>query len=70
MLSGSSRISKLQILSHHFKIATKIDIYMGTLKDPRDVLEDIIPDTPPNDQEDNMLIEFRRLGYTHTSFII
>lgn len=35
---------------------------MGTLKDPQDVLDDIIPDTPPNDNEDNMLIEFKRLG--------
>jgi hypothetical protein len=35
---------------------------MGTLKDPQDVLDDIIPDTPINDNEDNMLIEFKRLG--------
>ncbi|GAN05984.1 centrosomal protein of 104 kDa-like [Mucor ambiguus] len=63
LLSGASRISKVQILSHHFKIATRIDVYIGTLKDPQDVLEDIAPDTPPSEDEDNMLIEFSRLGY-------
>ncbi|KAI8362787.1 hypothetical protein BD560DRAFT_437071 [Blakeslea trispora] len=63
LLSGASRISKVQILSHHFMIATKIDVYIGTLKDPQDILDDIAPDTPPIDDEDNMLIEFMRLGY-------
>ncbi|KAK4513166.1 uncharacterized protein ATC70_012961 [Mucor velutinosus] len=63
LLSGASRISKVQILSHHFKIATRIDVYIGILKDPQDVLEDIAPDTPPSQDEDNMLIEFTRLGY-------
>ncbi|KAL7335139.1 hypothetical protein PS15p_200658 [Mucor circinelloides] len=63
LLSGASRISKVQILSHHFKIATRIDVYIGILKDPQDVLEDIAPDTPPSEDEDNMLIEFTRLGY-------
>jgi uncharacterized membrane protein len=62
ILSGASRIHKVQILSHHFKIATKIDVYNGILKDAQDVLQDIIPDTPPSDDEDNMLIEFTRLG--------
>lgn len=62
LLSGASRISKVQILSHHFKIATRIDVYIGILKDPQDVLEDIAPDTPPSEDEDNMLIEFTRLG--------
>ncbi|OBZ82688.1 Centrosomal protein [Choanephora cucurbitarum] len=63
LLSGASRISKVQILSHHFMIATKIDVYIGVLKDPQDLLDDIAPDTPPVDDEDNMLIEFTRLGY-------
>ncbi|GAA5810298.1 hypothetical protein MFLAVUS_003718 [Mucor flavus] len=63
LLSGTARISKVQILSHHFKIATKIDVYIGLLKDAQDVLDDIAPDTPPSDDEDNMLIEFTRLGY-------
>ena len=62
LLSGASRISKVQILSHHFMIATKIDVYIGVLKDPQDLLDDIAPDTPPVDDEDNMLIEFTRLG--------
>jgi len=63
LLSGASRISKVQILSHHFKIATRIDVYIGILKDPQDVLEYIAPDTPPSQDEDNMLIEFTRLGW-------
>ncbi|KAL9538036.1 hypothetical protein MBANPS3_011250 [Mucor bainieri] len=63
LLSGASRISKVQILSHHFKIATRIDVYIGIVKDPQDVLEDIAPDTLPSEDEDNMLIEFSRLGY-------
>ncbi|RCI04153.1 hypothetical protein CU098_000103, partial [Rhizopus stolonifer] len=63
LLSGASRISKVQILSHHFKIATKIDVYIGVLKDPQDILDDIAPNTPPLNDEDNMLIEFTRLGY-------
>ncbi|KAG2192917.1 hypothetical protein INT46_009323 [Mucor plumbeus] len=63
LLSGVSRISKVQILSHHFKIATRIDVYIGILKDAQDVLEEIAPDTPPSKDEDNMLIEFTRLGY-------
>ncbi|KAI7895464.1 uncharacterized protein EV154DRAFT_495006 [Mucor mucedo] len=63
LLSGTARISKVQILSHHFKIATKIDVYIGLLKDAKDILDDIAPDTPPSDDEDNMLIEFTRLGY-------
>lgn len=62
LLSGVARISKIQILSHHFKIATTIDVYVGLLKDAQDVLEDIAPDTPPSDDEDNMLVEFNRLG--------
>lgn len=72
LLSGTAHISKVQILSHHFKIATKIDVYVGLLKDAKDILDDIAPDTPPSDDEDNMLIEFTRLGYrtnllfTHT----
>lgn len=63
LLSGVARISKIQILSHHFKIATTIDVYVGLLKDAQDVLEDIAPDTPPSDDEDNMLVEFNRLGH-------
>ncbi|KAI8640199.1 hypothetical protein BD408DRAFT_420103 [Parasitella parasitica] len=63
LLSGTSRISNVQILSHHFKIATRIDVYIGVLKDPKDVLEDIVPDTPPCEDEDNMLVEFSKLGY-------
>ncbi|KAI8985964.1 hypothetical protein BDB01DRAFT_849801 [Pilobolus umbonatus] len=63
LLSGTARISKIQVLSHHFKIATKIDIYVGLLKDAEDILDEIAPDTPPSDDEDNTLIEFTRLGY-------
>lgn len=69
LLSGTSRISKVQVLSHHFKIATKIDVYIGILKDAGDVLEDIAPDTPPSDDEDNMLIEFTRLGYLQATYV-
>ncbi|CAO3674612.1 unnamed protein product [Rhizopus microsporus] len=62
LLTGPAYINKVQVLSHHFKIATKIDVYVGILKDPQDVLEDIVvPDT--SDEDDNMLIEFTRLGY-------
>ncbi|KAI9262073.1 hypothetical protein BY458DRAFT_515368 [Sporodiniella umbellata] len=62
LLSGPARINKVQVLSHHFKIATRIDVYIGVLKDPEDILEDIaVPDTSID--EDNMLIEFTRLGY-------
>lgn len=53
------------MLSHHFKIATRIDVYVGILKDPEDVLEDIVvPDSINEEEEeqDNMLIEFTRLG--------
>ncbi|CEP16010.1 hypothetical protein [Parasitella parasitica] len=63
LLSGTSRISKVQILSHHFKIATRIDVYIGVLKDPKDVLEEFAPDTPPSEDEDNMLVEFTKLGH-------
>lgn len=38
-------------------------MYIGILKDAQDVLEEIAPDTPPSEDEDNMLIEFTRLGY-------
>ena len=61
LLTGPAYINKVQVLSHHFKIATKIDVYVGILKDPQDVLEYIVvPDT--SDEDDNMLIEFTRLG--------
>ncbi|KAG0941094.1 hypothetical protein G6F57_006826 [Rhizopus arrhizus] len=66
LLSGPSHINKVQVLSHHFKIATRIDVYVGILKDPEDVLEDIVvPDSINEEEEeqDNMLIEFTRLGY-------
>ncbi|KAI8885345.1 hypothetical protein K501DRAFT_322450 [Backusella circina FSU 941] len=60
LLSGPARISKVQILSHHFKIATKIDVYIGLLK------EEFIQSTQDDDddeEEDNALVEFTRLGY-------
>jgi len=33
LVNGPARIRKIQILSHHFKIATKLDIYVGSVKE-------------------------------------
>ncbi|CAO3698999.1 unnamed protein product [Rhizopus stolonifer] len=52
LLSGPARIQKIEILSHHFKIATKMDVYIGSIK------EDCIPDT-----DEELMIEFTRLGF-------
>ncbi|KAI9247545.1 hypothetical protein BY458DRAFT_527171 [Sporodiniella umbellata] len=52
LLSGPARIQKIEILSHHFKIATKMDVYIGSVK------EDSIPDT-----DEELMIEFTRLGF-------
>ncbi|CDH51167.1 flagellar associated protein [Lichtheimia corymbifera JMRC:FSU:9682] len=60
LLCGPARISKVQILSHHYKIATKIDVYIGILKD---AIEELDPIAPNDEDEDDMLIEFTRLGY-------
>ncbi|KAI9313238.1 hypothetical protein BX666DRAFT_1981026 [Dichotomocladium elegans] len=60
LLCGPARISKVQILSHHYKIATKIDVYIGILKDSLGELDDPIA---PNEDDEDMLIEFTRLGY-------
>ncbi|KAG0170146.1 hypothetical protein DFQ29_009418 [Apophysomyces sp. BC1021] len=57
LLCGPARISKIQILSHHYKIATKLDVYVGILKDGLELEE------TNEDDEDDMLIEFTRLGY-------
>jgi hypothetical protein len=51
LTSGPARINKIEILSHHFKIATKMDVYIGSLK------ECLVPET-----SDDMMIEFTRLG--------
>ncbi|KAG9304583.1 hypothetical protein G9A89_020147 [Geosiphon pyriformis] len=32
LASGSARVLKLQILSHHYKIASKLDIYVGSVQ--------------------------------------
>ncbi|KAG0171874.1 hypothetical protein DFQ29_008645 [Apophysomyces sp. BC1021] len=67
LLCGPARINKVQILSHHYKIATKIDVYIGVLKESIELPEGD-QETPPVNQEnenddDDMLIEFTRLGY-------
>jgi hypothetical protein len=59
LLSGPARISKVQILSHHFKIATKIDVYIGLLKEG--FMENSDHDED-DEEEDNALVEFTRLG--------
>ncbi|PKY44949.1 hypothetical protein RhiirA4_542229 [Rhizophagus irregularis] len=40
---GAARIRKLQILSHHYKIATKLDIYVGSVQQRKEMvgMEDI-----------------------------
>ncbi|CAG8595874.1 13898_t:CDS:10, partial [Funneliformis caledonium] len=35
---GSARIRKLQILSHHYKIATKLEIYVGTIQRRKEIV--------------------------------
>jgi hypothetical protein len=60
LLSGPARISKVQILSHHFKIATKIDVYIGLLKEG--IMENSDHDEDDDEEEDNALVEFTRLG--------
>ncbi|KAF7722353.1 hypothetical protein EC973_003197 [Apophysomyces ossiformis] len=57
LLCGPAHISKIQILSHHYKIATKLDVYVGVLKDG------LVLEQSPEDDDDDMLIEFTRLGY-------
>ncbi|KAI9490222.1 hypothetical protein BDB00DRAFT_562985 [Zychaea mexicana] len=66
LLCGPARISKVQVLSHHYKIATKIDVYIGILKDPSSIQDDLDEHVSPEDDEedeDDMVIEFTRLGY-------
>ncbi|KAL0076990.1 hypothetical protein J3Q64DRAFT_1703216 [Phycomyces blakesleeanus] len=66
LLCGPAHISKVQVLSHHYKIATKIDVYVGVLKDSSEPLEEHLPESPPHTDSDttegDMLIEFTRLG--------
>lgn len=64
LLCGPARIAKVQVLSHHYKIATKIDVYIGILKDPHDVIDDSARQITDGmeDDEDDMIIEFTRLG--------
>ncbi|ORZ26051.1 hypothetical protein BCR42DRAFT_401487 [Absidia repens] len=57
LLCGPARIAKIQLLSHHYKIATKIDIYIGLLKESSENL------SQQSDDDDDTLIEFTRLGY-------
>ncbi|KAI8385053.1 uncharacterized protein BYT42DRAFT_564515 [Radiomyces spectabilis] len=57
LLCGPAHISKVQILSHHYKIATKIDVYIGMSK------QDIATNEPIVGEDDDTLIEFTRLGY-------
>ena len=52
MLCGPARISKVQVLSHHYKIATKIDVYIGILKDPSSVQNDLDEHALPEDDEE------------------
>ncbi|RIA83627.1 hypothetical protein C1645_785930 [Glomus cerebriforme] len=35
---GTARIRKLQILSHHYKIATKLEIYVGSVQQRKEIL--------------------------------
>jgi hypothetical protein len=56
LLCGPARIAKIQLLSHHYKIATKIDIYIGLLKESSENL------SQQSDDDDDTLIEFTRLG--------
>ncbi|CAO3646454.1 unnamed protein product [Cunninghamella blakesleeana] len=58
LLCGPARISKIQLLSHHYKIATKVDIYIGLLKEGTEDLS-----IESEEDEDDTLIEFTRLGY-------
>ncbi|KAI8073361.1 hypothetical protein BC940DRAFT_291149 [Gongronella butleri] len=58
---GPARITKIQVLSHHYKIATKIDVYIGLLKEPSDDMASV--PTDDDDDDDDTLIEFTRLGY-------
>ncbi|KAI8890922.1 hypothetical protein K501DRAFT_328095 [Backusella circina FSU 941] len=46
--SGLCRISNIQLLSHHYKIASQVDVYIGITKEH---------------QDDSMYIEFTRLGF-------
>ncbi|ORZ19753.1 hypothetical protein BCR42DRAFT_371491 [Absidia repens] len=57
LLGGPARITKIQLLSHHFKIATKVDIYVGLLKESEQDL------SQQSDDDTDTLIEFTRLGY-------
>ncbi|KAI9244556.1 hypothetical protein BDA99DRAFT_577124 [Phascolomyces articulosus] len=72
LLCGPARISKVQVLSHHYKIATKVDVYIGILKDPSSIQDDLDEHVSPEDdaegqeddeEDDDMVIEFTRLGY-------
>ncbi|KAI8987921.1 hypothetical protein BDF20DRAFT_910460 [Mycotypha africana] len=80
ILSGVSFVSKIQILSHQFKIATKVDIYIGLLKDGHDLLlqqtngnsiglttesNHISDENDDEEDVDNMVIEFTRLGHIY-----
>ena len=64
LLCGPARISKVQVLSHHYKIATKIDVYIGILKDPATIQDEFDEHVAPSedDDDDDMVIEFTRLG--------
>lgn len=61
LLCGPARIAKVQILSHHYKIATKIDVYVGVAKEPADVPVEF--EEPLGDDDDDMVVEFTRLGW-------
>lgn len=53
------------MLSHHYKIATKIDVFVGILKEYREVLDDgndLDAPAADEDDEDDALVEFTRLG--------
>lgn len=56
LLCGPARITKIQLLSHHYKIATKVDIYVGILKESAQDL------SQQSDDDADTLIEFTRLG--------
>ncbi|KAI9304158.1 hypothetical protein BJ944DRAFT_240818 [Cunninghamella echinulata] len=60
LLCGPARIAKIQLLSHHYKIATKVDIYIGLLKEGTEELS--IQSEGDEEDEDDTLIEFTRLG--------
>ncbi|KAG2223406.1 hypothetical protein INT45_001712 [Circinella minor] len=52
LLCGPARISKVQVLSHHYKIATKIDVYIGILKDPSSIQNALDEHALPEDDEE------------------